>query len=183
MYKVKLFRKKCYFLYFQTVNRTNFSDQLAYGKMTLLNFSFMFGGIKLQVCSKTYQNVLCCTKPYLKRRDIAQKFDIMLTKLYLETNPIEQCEASASDFATQPRGQCETRIFEILEGLFVSVREILHVATLSRRRLSRENLLATFSIPKSRCIDLHMAVNYLFPPKTTQNQPNIKVTFGRSHLA
>ena len=57
--------------------------------------------------------------------------------------PIEQCEASASDFATQPRGQCETRVFEITEAYWVLVGEILHVATLSRRRLSRERLLFT----------------------------------------
>ena len=31
-----------FYSYF-TVNRTYFSDRLAYGKMTLLNFSFMFG--------------------------------------------------------------------------------------------------------------------------------------------
>ncbi len=98
--------RKLYFRYasvdfycYYTVNRTNFSAQLAYGKMTLLNYSFMFGGIKLQVCSKTYQNLLCRTKPYLKRRDMAQKFDIMLTSYHSENNPIEQCAASASDFA------------------------------------------------------------------------------------
>ena len=34
----------CYF----TVNRTNLSDQLAYGKMTLLNFSFMFRWCKVK---------------------------------------------------------------------------------------------------------------------------------------
>ena len=111
--------------------------------MTLLNFSFMFGGIKLQVYSKTYQNLLCRTKSYLKIRDIAQKFDIMSTSHHLETNPIEQCVASASDFATQSRGQCERRIFEITEAYFIVVSEILLVATLSRRRLSCENLLFT----------------------------------------
>ena len=141
--------------------------------MTLLNFSFMFGGIKLQVYSKTYQNLLCRTKSYLKIRDIAQKFDIMSTSHHLETNPIEQCVASASDFATQSRGQCETRIFEITEAYFIVVSEILLVATLSRRRLSCENLLATFSIPKSRCIELYMAVNYLFSPKPSITQSKI----------
>ena len=45
-------RHKCYFLYTQTVNRTYFSAQLAYGKMTFTNVSFMFGGINVQVCSK-----------------------------------------------------------------------------------------------------------------------------------
>ena len=97
----------------------------------------------MQVYSKTYQNLLCRTKSYLKIRDIAQKFDIMSTSHHLETNPIEQCVASASDFATQSRGQCETRIFEISEEQMVSVRKILLVATLSRRRLSRERLLFT----------------------------------------
>ena len=35
-------RHKCYSLYNLTVNRTKFSAQLAYGKMTLLNFSLLF---------------------------------------------------------------------------------------------------------------------------------------------
>ena len=45
-------RRKCYFLYTQTVNRTYFFDQLAYGKMTLLNFSFMFWWreVKIRFC-------------------------------------------------------------------------------------------------------------------------------------
>ena len=34
--------KKVIFSSYFTVNRTRFSNQLAYGKMTLLNFSFMF---------------------------------------------------------------------------------------------------------------------------------------------
>ena len=46
-------RHKCYFLYTHAVNRTHFSAQLAYGKMTFTNVSFMFGGINVQVCSKT----------------------------------------------------------------------------------------------------------------------------------
>ena len=46
-------RHKCYFLYTNAVNRTRFSAQLAYGKMTFTNVSFMFGGINVQVCSKT----------------------------------------------------------------------------------------------------------------------------------
>jgi len=56
-------------------------------------------------------------------------------------------------------------------------------ATLSRRRLSRENLLPhlssqwTLSIPKSGCIDLQMAVNNPFPPKISNNQPNKNVFF------
>ena len=40
-----------------------------------------------------------CTGLHSKRRDMAQKFDITLTKPYLDTSPIEQCAASASDFA------------------------------------------------------------------------------------
>ena len=47
-------------------------------------------------------------------------------------------------------------------------------ATLSLRRLSGENLLCTFSIPKSGGIGLRMAVNYLFPLKSSNNPPGIK---------
>ena len=83
----------------------------------------------------------------------------MSTNLYLDTNPIEQCGASASDFATQFQGQCKTRIFEIAEAMFASVREILLVAALSLRRLSGENLLSTFSIPKSGCTKSHFEEN------------------------
>ena len=43
LYKVKYFGTSVIFLYTHAVNRTYFSDRLAYGKMTLLNFSFMFG--------------------------------------------------------------------------------------------------------------------------------------------
>ena len=48
LYEVEYFRHKCYFLYSHAVDRTHFFDQLAYGKMTLLNYSFMFGlcGVK-----------------------------------------------------------------------------------------------------------------------------------------
>ena len=42
LYEVEHFRHKCYFLYSHAVNRTHFSDQLAYGKMTFTNVSFMF---------------------------------------------------------------------------------------------------------------------------------------------
>ena len=48
LYEIKLFWRKCYFLYSHAVNRTYFSDQLAYGKMTLLNFSFLFGWCKVK---------------------------------------------------------------------------------------------------------------------------------------
>ena len=50
--ETKLFRHKYYSLYWHAVNRTKFSDQLAYGKMTLLNFSFMFGWceVNIQFC-------------------------------------------------------------------------------------------------------------------------------------
>ncbi len=41
-------RRKCYFLYSHAVNRTHFFNQLAYGKMTLLNFSFLFGWCKVK---------------------------------------------------------------------------------------------------------------------------------------
>jgi len=47
-------------------------------------------------------------------------------------------------------------------------------AALSLRRLSGENLLCTFSIPKSGGIGLRMAVNYLFPLKSSNNPPGIK---------
>ena len=40
----------------------------------------------------------------------------------------------------------------------VSVREILHVAALSLRRLSGENLLPVFSIPKSGDTKSHFEV-------------------------
>ena len=40
--KFRFYRRKCYFLYSHAVNRTHFSAQLAYGKMTLLNFSLLF---------------------------------------------------------------------------------------------------------------------------------------------
>ena len=45
-------------------------------------------------------------------------------------------------------------------------------ATLSRRRLSRENLLSTLSIPKSGGIGLQVEVSNSFPPKTGENQPH-----------
>ena len=48
LYKLKPFRRKCYFLYSQTVNRTNFFAQLAYGKMTFSNVSFLFGWCKVK---------------------------------------------------------------------------------------------------------------------------------------
>ena len=44
-------------------------------------------------------------------------------------------------------------------------------AALSLRRLSGENLLCTFSIPKSGGIGVHMEVNYSFSPKISNNQP------------
>ena len=72
LYEVKPIRHKCYFLYTQAVNRTYFSAQLAYGKMTFTNVSFMFGGINVQFCSKTYQNAPYRTKRHLQRRDMAQ---------------------------------------------------------------------------------------------------------------
>ena len=147
LYEVEHFRNKCYSLYNLTVNRTNFSDQLAYGKMTFTNISFMFGRIKLQVRSKTYQNVPYRTKLHSQRRDTAEN-NIMSTMLHLETSPIEQCEASASDFASQLQGQCKTRIFELSEAQFVVVGEILLVAALSLRRLSGENLLRLFRFRK-----------------------------------
>ena len=37
---------------YHAVNRTYFSDQLAFGKMTLLNFSFMFGWYEVISLSK-----------------------------------------------------------------------------------------------------------------------------------
>ncbi len=42
LYKVKPIRRKCYFLHSHAVNRTRFFDQLAYGKMTFTNVSFVF---------------------------------------------------------------------------------------------------------------------------------------------
>ena len=48
LYKVKPIRHKCYFLYNHAVNRARFSAQLAYGKMTLLNFSFLFRRCKVK---------------------------------------------------------------------------------------------------------------------------------------
>ena len=61
-------RRKCYFLYTQTVNRTYFFDQLAYGKMTLLNFSFMFvwcGVISLSKTTNSTQFPQFTSAPYL----------------------------------------------------------------------------------------------------------------------
>ena len=87
---------------------------------------------------------------------------------------IEQCEASASeDSKLRKRGKSFT------DDSMLCGEE----ATLSRRRLSRENLLftlfraPTLSIPKSGCIDLQMAVNNPFPPKISNNQPNKNVFF------
>ena len=37
------------------------------------------------------------------------------------------------------------------------------------RQLNIKLKSATFSIPKSRCIELQVAVNYLFPPKPVKN--------------
>jgi len=48
LYEIKLFWRKCYSLYSHAVNRTHFFNQLAYGKMTLLNFSFLFGWCKVK---------------------------------------------------------------------------------------------------------------------------------------
>ena len=48
LYEVEHFRHKCYFLYSHAVNRTHFSAQLAYGKMTLLNFSLLFRRCKVK---------------------------------------------------------------------------------------------------------------------------------------
>ena len=79
---------------------------------------------------------------------MAQKLGIMSTNSRAETNPIEQCKASASDFASQFQGQCKTRIFELSEAQFVVVGEILRVAALSLRRLSGENLLRLFRFRK-----------------------------------
>ena len=65
--------------------------------------------------------------------------------------PIEQCEASASDFATQFCGQRKTRIFEPSEGKMGFVGRNPPVATLSQRRLSRERFILVgglFSVEK-----------------------------------
>ena len=47
-------------------------------------------------------------------------------------------------------------------------------ATLSRRRLSRENLLSTLSIPKSGGIGLQVEVSNSFPPKISKKEKYIK---------
>ena len=47
-------------------------------------------------------------------------------------------------------------------------------AALSLRRLSGENLLPVFSIPKSGGIELHMAVNLSFLAKNKQQPANKK---------
>ena len=52
LYEIKPFRHKYYSLYSHAVNRTYFSDQLAYGKMTFTNVSFLFRwcGVKIRFC-------------------------------------------------------------------------------------------------------------------------------------
>ena len=77
------------------------------------------------------------------------------------------------------RSICERRfkISEVRESFTDDSLMCGEEATLSRRRLSGENLLCTFSIPKSGGIGLRMAVNYLFPLKSSNNPPSIKYLF------
>ena len=67
----------CYF----TVNRTNFSAQLAYGKMTLLNFSFMFEKCKVKntakvslVQIKIFTLFRCCKRVSLSKATNSTQF-------------------------------------------------------------------------------------------------------------
>ena len=50
--KLYLRLKYAILMRYYAVNRTNFSARLAYGKMTLLNFSFLFRGceVKIRLC-------------------------------------------------------------------------------------------------------------------------------------
>ena len=77
------------------------------------------------------------------------------------------------------RSICERRfkISEVRESFTDDSLMCGEEAALSLRRLSGENLLCTFSIPKSGGIGVRMAVNYLFPLKSSNNPPNTKYLF------